>query len=75
MTNISEAGGSEHFDLKLSGKVDLKKKFELSDLTDLETEGNLNFDSFSIGLNNNSLLVSDVMGNLLISAIPFWPKI
>ena len=41
LKNISQAGGSADFDLKLSGKVDLKNKIELSDLTDLKTEGNI----------------------------------
>ncbi len=66
LKNISEAGGSAEIDLKLSGKVDLKNKFDLSDLTNMKTEGNIAFNSFSIGLNNNSLLVNDVNGSLLM---------
>jgi hypothetical protein len=68
LKNISEAGGSAEIDLKLSGKVDLKNTFELSKLTDLKTEGNIEFNSFSIGLNNNSLLINDVTGSLLMSS-------
>ena len=67
LKNISETGGSIEFDLKFSGKVDLKNKFALSDIIDLETEGNIGFNSFTIGLNNNRLLVNDVMGSLLIT--------
>jgi hypothetical protein len=67
LKNISQAGGSAEFDLKLSGKVDLKNKIEFSDIADLQTEGNIGFNSFSIGLNNNSLLVNDVTGSLLVS--------
>ena len=67
LKNISEAGGSADIDLKLTGKVDLRNKFGLSNLTDLKTEGTIGFNSFSIGFNNDSLLVNDVTGNLLMS--------
>jgi hypothetical protein len=67
LKNISEAGGSVELDLQLSGKVDLKNKFEFSDFIDLKTEGNLGFNSFTIGLNNDSLLVNDVSGSILIT--------
>jgi hypothetical protein len=66
LKNISDAGGSIDADIKFSGKIDFKKKFGLSEIIDLKSEGNLNFDSFSMGLNNNSLLVNDVRGSLLI---------
>lgn len=67
LNNISRAGGSADFDLKLSGKVNLKNKFGFSELIDLKTEGNIAFNSFSIGLNHDSLLVNDVTGSLLIT--------
>jgi hypothetical protein len=66
LKNISEASGSAEFDLKFSGKLDLKNKLELSDIINLKTEGNIWFDSFSIGLNDNNLLLDDVSGNILI---------
>ena len=66
LKNISEAGGSADIDLKLSGKVDFKNKFGLSNLTDLKTEGTIGFNSFSIGFNNNSLLVNEITGSLLM---------
>jgi hypothetical protein len=69
LQNISEAGGSVEFDIKFAGKPDFKKKFELSDITDLKTDGTLVFKSFSIGLNNNSRLVNDVNGNIFVSNI------
>lgn len=64
---IGTAGGYAVFDLKLSGDVDLKKNFGLSDITNLKTEGEIGFESFSLGLKNDSLLVRDVRGKLLIS--------
>ena len=67
LKNISEAGGSADIDLKLSGKIDLKNKFGLSNLADLKNEGTIGFNSFSIGFKNNSLLVNDVNGSLLMS--------
>ena len=66
LKNISETGGSFEFDFKLSGKVDLKNNFDLSHVIDMKTEGNIVFSSFSIGLNNNRILVNDVTGSLLI---------
>jgi hypothetical protein len=67
LNNISHAGGSVDFDLKFSGKVDLKNKIQISDIIDLNSEGNLGFNSFSLGLNHDSLLVNDVTGSLLIT--------
>jgi len=64
LDNIYGAGGSVDADIRLSGRIDLKKKFGLSDLINLKTEGTMTFNSFSIGLNNKSLLVTDVNGNL-----------
>lgn len=67
LKKVSKAGGSIEADLKLSGNVDLKKKLNLSDITDLKTEGNIVFNSFSIGLNHDSLLVTDVNGSALLN--------
>jgi hypothetical protein len=65
--NISEARGSAAMDIKLSGKINLKRKFELADLVDMKTEGTLDFDSFGIGFNKNSWLVNDVRGTMIFS--------
>jgi hypothetical protein len=65
--NISEAKGTAEMDLKLAGKISLKRKFELADLVGMKTEGTLDFDSFSIGFNKNTRLVNDVMGTLIFS--------
>ncbi len=62
--NISEAGGSADADLTFSGRVDFKKKFGFAELIDLKTEGNINFNSFTIGLNDNKILLKDVKGSL-----------
>ncbi|MBK8882615.1 MAG: hypothetical protein IPN67_09610 [Bacteroidales bacterium] len=67
LSNVSTARGSASFDLKLSGEVNLKKKFGYSEIVNLDKEGEISFDSFCIGLNNDSLLVTGVQGNLLIS--------
>ena len=67
LNNISHASGSVDFDLKFTGKVDLKNKIQISDIIDLNSEGNLGFNSFSLGLNHDSLLVNDVTGSLLIT--------
>ena len=45
----------------------LKRNSDYQIIVDLKSEGEIDFNSFSIGLNNDSLLVSDVRGNLLIS--------
>jgi AsmA-like C-terminal region len=65
--DLSEAKGKAEIDLKLSGRIDLKKKFEVADLVDMKTEGTLDFDSFGIGFNKNKQLVNDVQGSLLFS--------
>ncbi len=65
--NISEARGSAAIDIKLAGKISLKRKFELAELVDMKTEGTLDFDSFSIGLNKNAQLVNDVRGGIIFS--------
>jgi hypothetical protein len=68
LQNISEAGGSVDLDLKLENNISLKKKYSLSDLIDLKPEGSLDFNSFSIGFQNNKLLFNQVNGNLSISS-------
>ena len=65
--NISEAKGSVQMDLKLSGQISFKRKFEFADLVDAKSEGTLDFNAFSIGFNKNSRLVNDVSGSLLFS--------
>lgn len=67
LESITEAGGIVDFDLKLQGKADLKEKFELSMLSELETEGELHLSSFCMGFKNNGFSVSDVNGKILIS--------
>lgn len=67
LQNISETAGTIEADLKLTGRPDLKRKLVLSGLADMKTEGRLDFDSFGIGFNNNSQLVTGVKGTLLFS--------
>jgi len=65
--NISEAKGSVQTDLKISGKISFKRKFDFADLVDAKSNGTLDFNAFSIGFNKNTLLVNDVAGSILLS--------
>lgn len=67
LQNVSEADGSAGIDLKLSGKINLKRKFGFPELANMQTEGTVNFDLFTIGFNKNSQLVNDVTGTILFS--------
>jgi len=67
LENISTTGGAIDFDLKLAGRIDFNKKYTLSDFLGMKPEGNLVFNSFSLGLKNDKLLLNDVNGNLQLS--------
>lgn len=64
LSNISESKGNIGFDLKFSGKPDFKKKFGFSEITDMDITGDMIFNDFSIGLNENKKLVNNVSGNV-----------
>jgi len=67
LQNISTADGSVDLDLKLAGNLSHKKSYSLSDIINMKPEGDLVFNSFSIGLKNDKILFSQVNGNLAIS--------
>jgi hypothetical protein len=67
LKKISAAGGSFDLDLKVENKLIVKKTYDFSDLIDLKPEATMNFNSFTIGFQNNKLLFNDVNGNLIIS--------
>jgi hypothetical protein len=64
--DISTADGSVDLDLKLVNSRWPGKNFSINSLIDLKPEGNLTFNSFTLGLQNNKTLVSKVNGNLVI---------
>ena len=67
--SISTADGSVDVDLKLITDFWPKDSITQNDIIDLKPEGNLVFNSFSIGLQNNKMLFNNVNGNLSFSDI------
>jgi hypothetical protein len=63
---ISAAEGSVDVDLKLVNCTWSDKSFSLNGFIDLKPESNLDFNSMTIGLNNNKILFSKVTGNVTI---------
>jgi hypothetical protein len=68
LQNISEASGYLDFDLKIENKFSLKENYDLSDFIDLKPEADLNFNSLTLGLQNNKTIFEQVNGNLLVSS-------
>ena len=67
LKDISTAAGSIDLDLKMEGIIPNKEKYYLSDLFSLNPDADLNFNSFSLGIRHDSVLVRDVGGHLMIS--------
>ncbi len=67
LQNISTADGSVDLDLDFVTGFWPKGKITVNDVIDLKPEGNLVFNSFSIGFQNNDMLFSQVNGNLFVS--------
>jgi len=67
LKNISTAGGSVDLDLKIASRIGHKDKYTISDIIDMKPEANLVFNSFSIGVKNNSTVFDQVNGNMVIS--------
>jgi hypothetical protein len=64
LPQISSSQGSIGISLRLSGNLEAKDKYSFSDFLKLNPEANLNFNSFSIGLNNEKLKLDDIDGNI-----------
>jgi hypothetical protein len=67
LQSVSLAGGSIDMDLKLTGELHKKDKYSVSDIFSLNPEGDLSFNSFSIRLKNNKLVLDKVTGKLKMS--------
>ncbi len=67
LQNVSTASGSIDLDLKMQGMIPNKEKYYLSDFFSLDPDADLKFNSFSLGIRKDSLLVNDVAGNILVS--------
>jgi hypothetical protein len=68
LNNISTTGGSVDFELKPLSILWPKEKINVNYLIDLKPEVDMVFNSFSIGLGNDRILVNKVVGNLSVSS-------
>jgi len=64
---ISSSKGFFDIDLKMEGALPSGKKPGFRDIPDLAPEAGFVFNSFSIGLNNDQVLVERITGSLLVS--------
>ncbi len=64
---ISSSEGSIDVDLKMEGSFPKKNKYSFWDILNLNPDADLNFNSFSIGIKNNSIIINQVNGNLAIA--------
>jgi len=67
--NISSAEGSVDVDLKLNTDYWPKDSITFNDLLELKPEADLIFNSFSLGLENDRILVNNVSGNVSVSDV------
>lgn len=67
LRDVSAADGSVDMELKVINGILPGKKFSIDSFFDMKPEGNLVFNSFSIGLNNNKFLFSKVNGTLVFT--------
>ncbi len=67
LKEVSTASGSIDLDLRMDGLIPNKEKYFLSDFFSLNPKADLEFNSFSLGIRNDSVLVYDAGGNLMIS--------
>ena len=71
LKEISTATGLIDFNLNMTGNLQKKNKFTLSDLFNFHPEASLNFKSFSLGLRNDSILFKDASGDIKIADTVF----
>ena len=67
LNEISAPKGSAVLDLRMSGKVPRKEKYNIADFLALNTKALIVFDSFGIGLSNDKIRIDNVTGNLSVS--------
>lgn len=67
LKEVSTASGSIDLNLRMDGLIPNKEKYFLSDFFSLNPKADLEFNSFSLGIRNDSVLVYDAGGNLMIS--------
>ena len=63
---ISAAEGSVDLDLKLVNCTWSNESFSLNEFIDMKPESSLDFNSLTLGLNNNKILLGKITGNLKI---------
>jgi hypothetical protein len=63
---ISTAEGSVDLDLKLVNCSLSEKSFSLNEFIDMKPESSLDFNSMTLGLNNNKILIRKITGNVTI---------
>ena len=67
LKDISTASGDIDLDLKMEGYIPDKEKYHLSDLFSLDPVAEMKFNSFCLGIRHDSVLLSDVYGNMMIT--------
>jgi len=67
LKDISTAAGDIDLDLKMEGFIPNKEKYHLSDLFSLDPDAEMKFNSFCLGIKHDSILVTDVDGNMKIT--------
>lgn len=67
LQNVSQAEGSIDMNLKLTGELPEKDKYEVYDIFNLNPEGDLSFNSFSIKLKNSDIAIDRTTGSLKMS--------
>ena len=67
LQSISAAGGSIDLDMKLNGKISLKRKPSSNDYLNLHEEGSMEFHDFSVSFNDRNFATDKVNGSLLFS--------
>jgi len=67
LPQISSTEGSFRLNMKLSGRLELKDKYSLTDFIDLNPEADIQFNSFGIGFKNNKLSLDDIDGNIMFA--------
>lgn len=67
--NISTAKGNFDFNITAGGKIPVLDKFTFNDFLDLKPVAEMNFNSFGIGVQHDSLLLENVIGKISFSDI------
>jgi hypothetical protein len=67
LEKISTASGSVDLDLKIPVKLKHEGKYSFGDIIDMKPVAEMVFHSFTIGIDNNKMLLNQISGNLSVS--------